>query len=58
MREFASHTPPVTISAGVAAVSGLSMVIPSLLEDADAALYQAKQGGRNRVVLAKAADPD
>jgi len=52
MRELASHVPPVTISVGVASAAGLSMDIPSLLEGADAALYKAKQGGRNRVALA------
>jgi diguanylate cyclase (GGDEF)-like protein len=45
----------VTVSIGVAAVSNALEVTPaSLLAEADRALYAAKQGGRNRVVLASA----
>jgi len=40
-----------TLSIGVAAMRSLSNSVPDLLERADAALYQAKDGGRNAVVL-------
>jgi two-component system, cell cycle response regulator len=43
----------VTISAGVAAITATRPSIKEWLEDADRALYRAKQSGRNRVVAAK-----
>lgn len=39
----------VTVSVGVAAPSGEARTPPQVLKAADAALYRAKQGGRNRV---------
>ena len=42
--------PAVTISLGVAA--GLSSQLEALMDDADCALYRAKNEGRNRVILA------
>ena len=41
---------PLTISVGLAAVSGVDAA--RVLGDADAALYRAKHGGRNRVCVA------
>jgi diguanylate cyclase (GGDEF)-like protein len=40
---------PITISAGVAALGGGCASLKDLLEQADAALYDAKHSGRNRV---------
>lgn len=45
--------PPVTISAGVALLSPDGGDPRDAVRAADAALYQAKAGGRNRVVLAE-----
>jgi diguanylate cyclase (GGDEF)-like protein len=45
--DFAGHVIPLTISVGVAA--GEHAQFATLLRDADAALYQAKDAGRNRV---------
>jgi len=45
------HAPPVTISLGVASASGSPIDATQLLTAADAALYVAKQKGRNRVEL-------
>jgi diguanylate cyclase (GGDEF)-like protein len=42
---------PVTISVGIAALSSGTPTAPALLEQSDAALYVAKRGGRNRVVV-------
>ena len=44
----------ITISAGVAALSGIDDKVEDILKRADLALYQAKRDGRNRVVLAAA----
>jgi two-component system, cell cycle response regulator len=45
-----ARTIPVTISIGVAAIRGKEDNAASILKRADQALYQAKRGGRNRVV--------
>jgi diguanylate cyclase (GGDEF)-like protein len=48
----APHVPPVTISIGVGVLQPGDVDGSRLVADADAALYAAKEGGRNRVVLA------
>jgi diguanylate cyclase (GGDEF)-like protein len=45
----------VTVSVGVAALEGAAQTVEQLVERADAALYAAKDAGRNRVVSAAAA---
>jgi diguanylate cyclase (GGDEF)-like protein len=47
----------ITVSIGVATTPGHGSDRASLLRSADAALYQAKLGGRNRVVVAGAPGP-
>ncbi len=42
----------VTVSVGIAAMEGLADTPDALLKRADDALYQAKEGGRNRVIAA------
>ena len=44
----------ITISAGVAGLTGIDDKVEDILKRADLALYQAKRDGRNRVVLAAA----
>ncbi|MNG33024.1 response regulator PleD [compost metagenome] len=47
--------PPMSVSIGIATWTADSdMNLEQLLFNADKALYQAKDGGRNRVVCAKA----
>ena len=43
---------PVTVSVGVASLSGADDTLERLLKRADQALYSAKREGRNRVVIA------
>jgi diguanylate cyclase (GGDEF)-like protein len=45
--------PPVTLSLGVAVYPGHGLARDELLAAADGALYAAKQGGRDRVVVAE-----
>ena len=43
---------PLTVSIGVAILSSTGKDCQALIEAADAALYQAKNGGRNRITVA------
>lgn len=47
--------PPVTISGGIASFPAHALERDTLIDIADAALYQAKHDGRNRVVIAESA---
>jgi diguanylate cyclase (GGDEF)-like protein len=53
---YGAKTALVTMSIGVASSEGRTTSLASLISEADAALYQAKQDGRNRVVLAPVAE--
>jgi diguanylate cyclase (GGDEF)-like protein len=60
-REFPGVARPVSISVGIASFPNDGITRDDLIKAADYALYQAKQAGRNRVVLAasnSAAAPD
>lgn len=46
---------PITVSIGVASIRAGAHAIEALIDQADQALYRAKQTGRNRVVLFEAA---
>ena len=48
-----NRTIPVTLSIGAASLNGGESDSQRLIQAADAALYQAKQSGRNRVVVAR-----
>ena len=43
----------VTASVGLATQSGVEVDVRKLIGSADAALYEAKRGGKNRVVVAR-----
>ena len=49
--EFEGETIPVTVSIGVANLSNEIRSVSSFIQEADRALYQAKEGGRNRVCV-------
>ena len=42
---------PITVSIGISALSGLDINAESLVKQADLALYEAKQKGRNRICV-------
>lgn len=52
LQHGAARLPPITVSAGVAAFPGHGSSIMEVLRAADRALYRAKDGGRNRSVVA------
>ena len=51
-QEGIASFPGVTVSVGVAVGTRPGQPIAELIEDADAALYEAKRRGRDRVVAA------
>lgn len=51
---YGDGTLTVTVSCGIALTSGQDRDVHGLIERADAALYMAKNGGRNRVAVAPA----
>ena len=51
--EWAGAKATITISVGLAATPSWRGQLSRLLARADAGLYEAKRGGRNRVVLAR-----
>ena len=52
LHDLAGQQPEVTISVGVASAAGRAIDLNALMASADAALYRAKDKGRNRVELA------
>jgi diguanylate cyclase (GGDEF)-like protein len=52
-----AKTALVTMSIGATSSEGRGVTLASLISEADAALYKAKQDGRNRVVLASSVEP-
>jgi diguanylate cyclase (GGDEF)-like protein len=50
--QYAGVALPVTISIGIAEFPANGITRDDIVRSADAALYQAKEGGRNRVCLA------
>jgi diguanylate cyclase (GGDEF)-like protein len=57
LRIAATGTPRVTVSIGVAEAQAQTETVDEVIRRADAALYRAKQAGRNRVVVAGDAVP-
>jgi diguanylate cyclase (GGDEF)-like protein len=53
----ATGKPRVTVSIGVAEANAAQADMEDVIRRADAALYQAKEAGRNRVIIAGGVAP-
>jgi diguanylate cyclase (GGDEF)-like protein len=51
IRSSSTFEHPITVSIGISALSGLDLDAESLIKQADLALYEAKQKGRNRICI-------
>jgi diguanylate cyclase (GGDEF)-like protein len=49
---------PITVSMGISALSGANIKAETLVQEADLALYEAKQTGRNHICIFERSIPE